>query len=61
MNFRANKPSMVRLRKVWYYCCFGFAPALAGKTIERYYADAAKEAAPTELEQLGADHAVLAE
>ncbi len=59
MNFRANKPSMVRLRKVWYYCCFGFAPALAGKTIERYYADAAKEAAPTELEQLGPSHPYL--
>jgi hypothetical protein len=59
MNFRANKPSMVRLRKAWYYCCFGFAPALAGKTIERYYAGAGTEAAPIELEQLGPSHPYL--
>jgi hypothetical protein len=59
MNFRANKPSMVRLRKVWYYCCFGFVPALAGKTIERYYAEAGKQSAPIELEQLGPSHPYL--
>jgi len=59
MNFRANKPYMVCLRKVWYYCCFGFVPALAGKTIERYYADMGKGAAPIELEQLGPSHPYL--
>jgi hypothetical protein len=60
MNFRANKLCLVRLRKVWYYCCFGFAPALAGKTVERYYTDAGKGGAPFELEQMGPSHPYLA-
>jgi hypothetical protein len=48
MNFRANKPFLVRLRRVWYYCCCGFVPAFAGKVAERYYADAGKGAASIE-------------
>jgi hypothetical protein len=33
---------MVRLRKVWYYCCFGFVPALLGKTAKGISQKAAK-------------------
>jgi hypothetical protein len=59
MNFRANKPFLARLRKAWYFCCFGVTPALTGKVAEQYYANAGKGAAPFELEQLGPSHPYL--
>jgi hypothetical protein len=60
MNLRGNKPLMARLRKLGYYCCFGFAPAVAGKTAERYIADLGKSGSRIEAEQVGPSHPYLA-
>lgn len=59
MNFSAHKPCLARLRKVWYCCCFGFTPALLGKTAERYFAESGKSTAPIEFERQGPSHPYL--
>jgi len=57
MNFRANKRILTPMRRVWYYCFFGFTPAIAGKVGERPPDGAVGQHVP--IEQLEASHPYL--
>jgi translation initiation factor IF-2 len=46
MNFRANKRLQVHMRKLWYYCFFGFTPAIASKVGESHLGGAVSRPVP---------------